>query len=192
VHTGRSIAVLALCGLVGLALLLSGCSGEPEDLVASEPVPESQSVTGKAEGEPKAVADAGSQETASVEAPEAQPEGEPDVKIAYILHRGRELGTEGDEYVEIANFGDASADIACWTLRKVGEPEKIYRFDSSACDGESKTLLGPGETVWVFTNRCSEISGSHSFGSEEGIWDNDTGTGQLLDCDGNIIDEYAY
>jgi hypothetical protein len=91
----------------------------------------------------------------------------PDVRIECIVYEGEEFEFEGDEYVQIKNFGDASQDLLGWTLANQKDPSHAFTFSSSF-------VLEPGQSIRVYTNEVHPESGGFSFESETAIWTNVT------------------
>ena len=117
----------------------------------------------------------------------------PSVKITYIHYDGAEFRSEGDEYVVIKNTGDTDQDITGWRLKDKNDQHQSYTFERfGACDELPDNLLEPETSIRVYTNRCYAQYGSHSFARGSAVWNNDGDTAQLLDDQGNLIDEFSY
>ena len=88
-----------------------------------------------------------------------------DVRIECIVYQGTEFETEGDEYVELKNYGDLGQDLVGWTLFNANDRSKAFTFSESF-------VLEPGMSVRVYTNEIHDNWGGFSFESEEAIWTN--------------------
>ena len=91
----------------------------------------------------------------------------PDVRIECIVYQGTEFETEGDEYVQIKNYGTASQDLLGWTLANSNNTNHVFTFPESF-------LLEPEMSIRVYTNEIHAEWGEFSFESEESIWTNVT------------------
>jgi hypothetical protein len=91
----------------------------------------------------------------------------PDVRIECIVYQGTEFETEGDEYVQIKNYGTVGQDLLGWTLANLNDTERAFTFPSSF-------LLEPGMSIRVYTSEIHPVWGGFSFESEESIWTNVT------------------
>lgn len=89
----------------------------------------------------------------------------PDVRIECIMYQGKEFETEGDEYVQIKNYGTAAQDLLGWTLTKLNAAEVTFTFPESF-------VLEPEMSIRVYTNEIHTEWGGFSFESEESIWTN--------------------
>jgi len=88
-----------------------------------------------------------------------------DVRIECIVYQGTEFETEGDEYVQLKNYGDLGQELLGWTLANANDRSKAFTFAESF-------VLEPGMSVRVYTNEIHDDSGGFSFESEESIWTN--------------------
>jgi len=104
-------------------------------------------------------------ETSSQQQAEDTDEPAPDVQIECIVYQGTEYETEGDEYVQIKNYGTVGQDLLGWTLAKLNDTEHAFTFPLSF-------LLEPGMSIRVYTNEIHPEWGGFSFESEESIWTN--------------------
>ena len=72
--------------------------------------------------------------------------------------------TESDEYVEIANLGNAAQQLLEWQL--------VDLFDGGPTITFSSRILNPGEAIRVYTNEVHPEWGGFSFGHGSAIWNN--------------------
>ncbi|MBE0634934.1 lamin tail domain-containing protein [Candidatus Bipolaricaulota bacterium] len=105
-----------------------------------------------------------------VEDEEAQPtegteEPTPDVRIECIVYEGAPFEEDGNEYVELKNYGDLEQDLLGWTLGKKSDRNHIFTFIESF-------MLEPGMSVRIYTNEAYADSNGFSFGLEESLWTN--------------------
>ncbi len=92
---------------------------------------------------------------------------------------------EPDEYVEIANDGDAPEDLKGWRLVDVSDGRPSFDFPA--------WRLGPGDTVRVYTNEDHPEWGGFSFGSSSAVWSNSSpDTAGLYDPSGRLVSTAAY
>ena len=88
----------------------------------------------------------------------------PDVRIACIFFDGEVPRSESDEYVAIMNDGGRGQDLTGWRLVDIADERPQFAFPPR--------ILGPGETIRVYTNQTHSDSGGFSFGSNSAIWSN--------------------
>jgi len=86
------------------------------------------------------------------------------VQITYIFYDGQVPRVESDEYVEITNLGEQPQDLAGWILQDISDGYPSFIF--------STYILGPGESVRVYTNEYHPEWGGFSFESSQAIWNN--------------------
>ena len=102
-----------------------------------------------------------------------------------IFFDGEVYRTESDEYVEIANLGDAEQDLAGWTLLDVDDGSPSFLFPA--------WTLEPGGAIRVYTNEVHPQSGGFSFGRGTSIWNNnDPDTAALYDQNGDLVSSKSY
>jgi hypothetical protein len=104
---------------------------------------------------------------AASEQEEEPAEPAPDVRIECIVYQGTQYGTEGDEYVQIKNYGTAAQDLLGWTLANLRDTKLAFTFPESF-------LLEPDMSIRVYTNEIHAEWGEFSFESEQAIWTNVT------------------
>ena len=108
-----------------------------------------------------------------------------DVRIDCVLFDGSVPQSEADEYVQITNYGQASQDLLDWVLRDKTNTNQSFTFPSF--------VLGPGNTIRVYTNEVHEEWGGFSFGRGSAIWNNSQpDVAELLDVIGRTISEKSY
>ncbi len=118
--------------------------------------------------------------------PTPSPSARPDVRIDCVLFDGTVPRTESDEYVQITNHGDRTQDLRGWSLSDSADAGRVFLFAESY-------LLGPEETIRVYTNELHDEWGGFSFGVGTAIWSNRTAdTAVLLDADGRVASEASY
>jgi hypothetical protein len=116
--------------------------------------------------------------------PTAPPEGESDVRIDCIFYDGLVYRVESDEYVQITNFG-IGADLAGWRLVDISEGSPSLVFPSY--------ILGPGESIRVYTNEYHPESGGFSFGHRQAVWNNkEPDVAALCDAQGQEVSRESY
>ena len=107
------------------------------------------------------------------------------VVIRCVFFDGVVPRLEPDEYVEIANDGDAPEDLKGWRLTDVSDGRPSFIFPAWS--------LGPGETVRVYTNEVHSEWGGFSFGSGSAVWSNSSpDTAGLYDASGSLVSTVTY
>lgn len=106
------------------------------------------------------------------------------VSINHINFDGKEKGSEGDEYAEIANTSDFWVDVSGWKLNAGDEGQDFVFPEVSA--------LQPGSKVRVYTNEVEQNTGGYSFGSKRAIWNNKGDTAKLSDNHGKLVSTLSY
>ena len=108
------------------------------------------------------------------------------VVIECVYYDGQVASTEDDEYVQIANVGDASVNLEGWRLKDVSDFSPIFPFPSH--------VLGPGETIRVYTNEDHPEWGGFSFEYSRGaIWNNsDPDVAALFNAQGQEVSRKSY
>ena len=106
------------------------------------------------------------------------------MRIACIFFDGVVPTSESDEYVEIVNMGDAAQNLSGWRLiDKEDGPE--FEFPS--------WMLGPGESIRVYTNEVHPEWGGFSFENGRAIWNNnEPDTAELFDQAGDLVSTMSY
>ena len=113
------------------------------------------------------------------------PATQPNVQITCIFFDGEVYSTESDEYVEIANFGDATQDMAGWTLVDVADGTPTFVF--------SGWTLEPGGAIRVYTNEVHIEWGGFSFGRGTSIWNNSVpDEAGLFNQSGELVSTRSY
>ncbi|MGQ9556206.1 MAG: thermonuclease family protein [Anaerolineae bacterium] len=111
--------------------------------------------------------------------------GRPNVQIVRIFYDGVVPRVESDEYVEIANLGDAAQDMAGWRIN-AGDPGQDFAFPEGF-------VLGPGQSCRLYTNEIhGDSCAGGTFGSGRAIWNNKGDCGYLYDAGGQIVSERCY
>lgn len=105
-----------------------------------------------------------------------------DVQITSVYYDGKKR-SEPDEFVEIANKGNAPVDITDWELQDPSGNNE-YKWENS--------VIQPGATIRVFTNETHNDSGGFSFGSKNPIWNNSGDVAELYDADKVLVSRFAY
>ena len=111
--------------------------------------------------------------------------GDNDVRIECVFFDGVVPRSEADEYVQITNFGSAAVDLAGWRLTDIADGTPTLVFPSY--------LLGPGESVRVYTNQIHQEWGGFSFRFGRAVWNNsDPDTAALIDDAGEVASVRSY
>ena len=84
--------------------------------------------------------------------------------VECVFYDGLVRRTEADEYVQIANMGDTSADLSGWRLVDIAEGSPSFTFPSY--------VLDPGDRLRVYTNEHHPESGGFTFGYGRAVWNN--------------------
>lgn len=105
------------------------------------------------------------------------------VAIAHINFDGKEVRTEGDEYVEIGNTGEKWLDISGWQI-SAGKGQN-FNFPEAS-------LLAPKSTIRVYTNQIDIKSGGYSFASKTAVWNNQGDTAVLVDHKDELVSKLSY
>jgi hypothetical protein len=105
------------------------------------------------------------------------------VAIKHVQYDGAGR-TEADEYVEIANQGEAAVDLSGWQLQSEGT-NQVFTFPEGA-------VIDAGQSVRVYTNQVNVATGGFSFGSGRAVWNNRGDIAQLIDAQGKVQSRYAY
>ena len=107
------------------------------------------------------------------------------VVIRCVFFDGVVPRLEPDEYVEIANDGDAPEDLDGWRLTDVSDGRPSFIFPAWS--------LGPGDSVRVYTNEVHSEWGGFSFGSGSAVWSNSSpDTAGLYDASGSLVSTVTY
>ncbi len=95
------------------------------------------------------------------------------------------LRFEADEYVQIANIGEASVDLGGWRLADISDETPEFTFSSYD--------LNPGARVRVYSNEVHPEWGGFTFGRGTSIWNNDDpDEAGLFDGQGTQVSTKAY
>jgi hypothetical protein len=89
----------------------------------------------------------------------------PDVRIECIVYEGAPFEEDGNEYVELKNYGDLEQDLLSWTLSNKNDRSNVFTFTESF-------VLQPGMSVRIYTNEAYADANGFSFGLEESLWTN--------------------
>jgi len=117
--------------------------------------------------------------------PTAPPAGASDVQIECIFYDGHVSRVESDEYVQITNFGAQAQDLAGWRLVDISEGYPSLVFPSY--------ILGPGESIRVYTNEYHPEWGGFSFRYGKAVWNNDEpDMGTLYGAQGQEVSRKSY
>lgn len=110
----------------------------------------------------------------------------PDVRIHFIKWEDRlDPFFESGEYVSIQNYGDEYLNLFGWELVDLtdGYPSYVFRHH----------VLGPAETVRVYTNQKHEFWGGHTFAWDEAIWNNShPDVAALYNAQGELVSTRSY
>ncbi len=113
-----------------------------------------------------------------------KPTGKPDVRIVGMLRDGVKGRNEPDEYVEIANLGNAPQDMTGWMLvseRRGNDRGQIFYFPRGF-------ILQPGQHCRVYTNEYHPEYCGLSFNHRGAVWNNSKPDAALLvDNHGNVV-----
>lgn len=96
---------------------------------------------------------------------EEEEEPSPDVRIECIVYEGVHFEEDGNEYVQLKNYGELGQDLLGWTLAKHGDSEHVFTFAESF-------VLEPDMSVRIYTNEQYAGEGGFSFGLETSLWTN--------------------
>jgi hypothetical protein len=105
------------------------------------------------------------------------------VQITKVHADGDKGRTEPDEYCEIKNTGEVEVNLQGWLLN-AGAKTQNYDFPP--------VVLGPGQSVRVYTNEIHPESGGLSFGSGSALWKNGGDCGYLYDASGQQVHSLCY
>ena len=89
----------------------------------------------------------------------------PDVRIECIVYEGAHFEDDGNEYVQLTNYGDLGQDLLGWTLANLSDRQHVFTFIESF-------VLEPAMSIRVYTNEAYADSSGFSFGLEESLWTN--------------------
>ena len=107
------------------------------------------------------------------------------IQITHIFYDGQVPRVESDEYVEITNLGERPQDLAGWILQDISDEYPSFIF--------SAYILGPGESVRVYTNEYHPEWGGLSFESSRAIWNNsEPDIAALYNSQGEEISRKSY
>ncbi len=109
--------------------------------------------------------------------------GVPNVIIQEIAFDGAVYRAESDEYVNIANIGTASINVAGWKLN-AGDAGQDFIFPNFE--------LWPGQSCRVYTNELHVETCGFSFRIARAIWNNQGDCGYLSDASGSPISSFCY
>lgn len=106
------------------------------------------------------------------------------IEIAEIVYHGHVKRTQSDEYIEIHNSGNATADLSNWKVTSIGK-NQLFAFPEG-------TSLAAGQMIRVYTNEVRQESGGFSFGSKTAIWNDKGDMAKLLDAEGKEVSSFSY
>jgi hypothetical protein len=117
-------------------------------------------------------------------APQPAARGTAQVIISYVHYLGATKRTQSDEFVELVNLGDGTADLSGWRI-DAGDPDQLFEFPPD-------TRLLPGARVLVFTDQEPTAPEHFSFRSKRALWNDEGDLGRLFDRTGTEISRYGY
>ncbi|MDB9344115.1 lamin tail domain-containing protein [Nodularia spumigena CS-588/06] len=173
--------ILAHSSGQGLIATAEFIKPSPESVaeVTPEPSPESvEEVT--PEPSPESVA-----ETLVSDAEEFTITVTKDVTISRLVYKGEVKRTQADEYIEISNLGNSTADISGWKITSAGSAKQVFTFPQG-------TILEGGKNFRVYTNQEHSETGGFSFGSKTAIWNDAGDEAKLFDAEGSNVSTLAY
>ena len=106
------------------------------------------------------------------------------VVIGHVNFHGVTRRTQADEYVEVTNLGETPQDLAGWRVSAANNG-KDFVFPAA-------TVLGLGDSVWVYTNLAPPGPGRFSFASKRALWNDRGDEALLLDAGGREVARYGY
>ena len=106
-----------------------------------------------------------------------------EVVITKVFYKGTGRA-QPDEYVEIANWGEAPADLSGWRLHDSGEHNR-FTFPSGA-------VLAPRKRLRVYTNEIHPETGGFSFKRNLSVWNDGGDTATLVDAAGQPVSTWKY
>tara|TARA_B100000949_G_scaffold224106_1_gene227191 strand:- start:157 stop:987 length:831 start_codon:yes stop_codon:yes gene_type:complete len=107
------------------------------------------------------------------------------IVIECVFYDGLVSRTEADEYVQIANVGEATVDLAGWRLVDIADGTPSLRFPSY-------TMM-PGAKIRVYTNQRHLEWGGFSFGKGRAVWNNrDPDVAALFDDQRQEVSRRSY
>ncbi|MBP0031743.1 MAG: lamin tail domain-containing protein [Roseofilum sp. Belize BBD 4] len=107
-----------------------------------------------------------------------------EVVLSKILYKGEIKGSQSDEYIEIANYGEGSADLSGWKVASSGTNQEFIFPEGTA--------LASGKKCRVYTNQINQESGGFSFEHKTALWNDLGSTGKLFDAQGNEVSSISY
>ena len=117
--------------------------------------------------------------------PPTASQGRPDVLITCVFYDGLVPRSESDEYVQIANRGDAPQELEGWSLEDSDDGKPRFVFPT--------WTLAPGSVIRVYTNEVHPQWGGFSFGSGTAIWNNTSpDEASLYDGTGSLVSTVSY
>ena len=109
----------------------------------------------------------------------------PNISIDCVFYDGIVSRTESDEYVQISNTGEMSANLSNWSLKDVSDGSPTFTFPSYT--------IASNETIRVYTNEMHSEYGGFSFGRGSSIWANSSpDTAALFNAQGEEISRKSY
>jgi hypothetical protein len=117
--------------------------------------------------------------------PTVPPEGASEVWIDCIFYDGMVYRVESDEYVQITNFSTVAQDLAGWRLVDISEGSPSLVFPPF--------ILGPGDSIRVYTNEYHPEWGGFSFAHGQAVWNNEEpDVAALYDAQGQEVSRKSY
>jgi len=98
-----------------------------------------------------------------------------DINIIFIM-------PEGNEYVEIRNDGNGSAQLLNWTLSD--EANHVFTFPNF--------IIQPNQTCRIYTDENHPEWCGFNYASGSPIWNNDGDCGTLRNASNQQVDQYCY
>ncbi|MFB2839126.1 lamin tail domain-containing protein [Floridanema evergladense] len=108
-----------------------------------------------------------------------------DVTISKLVYKGEVKRTQSDEYIEISNLGNSSANISGWKITSGGSLKQFFTFPEG-------TILEGGKSFRVYTNEVHPETGGFSYGSKSAVWNDAGDEAKLFDAAGNNVSTLAY
>lgn len=96
-----------------------------------------------------------------------------------------EAPRDADEYVHIRNDGPGAVQLMDWRLQDITTGYPTFTFPSY--------MVGPGESVRVYTNQVHPEHGGFSYDYGNAIWNNtNPDTAGLIDPSGVTVSQKSY
>ncbi len=102
-----------------------------------------------------------------------------------MIYKGQVKRTQSDEYVEVSNRGNTSADISGWKITSIGDAKQVFIYPAG-------TILEAGKSFRIYTNEVHPETGGFSFASKTAIWNDKGDELNLFDATGKKVATLAY